>query len=59
MKDLGSTTAGSVFLFIHPRALLLPIIHVHDIDGIHIIVFSTILSLEFIEKVRLAHSLQE
>lgn len=59
MKDLVSTVAGSPFLLPTLRMILLPIIHFYDFDSILIMVFSTIVPLELIQRVRLAETLQE
>ena len=54
-----SVPAGSPLLLPHPEDSPMPVTHFQDFDSILIMVSSTVLSLELIQKVRLAESLQE
>lgn len=58
-KDLVSVPAGSPLLLPHPEDSPMPITHFQDFDSILIMVSTTVLSLELIQKVRSAESLQE
>lgn len=58
-KDLVSVPAGSPLLLPHPEDSPMPITRFQDFDSILIMVSSTVLSLELIQEIRLAESLQE
>lgn len=58
-KDLVSAPAGSPLLLPHPEDSPMPITRFQDFDSILIMVSSTVLSLELIQEIRLAESLQE